>query len=47
MQHSKTFVLRKNDGIEQNLKLSQKSKRRLQKSKAENTLKAYESDWIS
>ena len=45
MQHSKTFVLRKNDGIEQNLKLSQKSKRRLQKSKAENTLKAYESDW--
>lgn len=40
------FVLRKNDFIENNDKLSEKSKTRLQKSKADNTLRAYEADWL-
>lgn len=39
------FVLRKNSFIENNKKLSQKSKNRMQKSKADNTLRAYEADW--
>lgn len=45
MQHTKTFVLRENSTIEQNNKLSKKSKQRLKKSKSDNTLKAYEADW--
>lgn len=40
------FVLRKSHYIEKNQKLSAKSKRRLQKSKADNTLRAYEADWL-
>ncbi|MEN6413125.1 MAG: site-specific integrase [Veillonellales bacterium] len=43
---NKDFVLRKNDFIQQNKKLSEKSKKRMQKSKAENTLRAYEADWL-
>lgn len=39
------FVLRKNEFIESNEKLSEKSKKRMRKSKAENTLRAYEADW--
>jgi len=42
----KKFLLRKNNLIENNSKLSLKSKKRLQKSKADNTLRAYESDWL-
>lgn len=42
----KSFVLRKNSLIDQNVKLSLKSKKRLQNSKADNTLRAYESDWL-
>ena len=45
MNHNKSFVLRENNTIEQNAKLSEKSKRRLKKSKSDNTLKAYEADW--
>jgi len=45
MSHNKSFVLRENNTIEQNAKLSEKSKRRLKKSKSDNTLKAYEADW--
>ncbi|MPM48925.1 Tyrosine recombinase XerD [bioreactor metagenome] len=44
--NNKDFVLRKNSFIENNEKLSQKSKNRMQKSKAGNTLRAYESDWL-
>lgn len=43
---NKDFVLRKNEFIENNAKLTEKSKKRMQKSKADNTLKAYESDWL-
>lgn len=43
---NKDFVLRKNEFIENNDKLTEKSKHRMQKSKAENTLNAYESDWL-
>ena len=43
---TKQFVLRKNDFVENNDKLSEKSKRRMRKSKAENTLRAYEADWL-
>lgn len=39
------FFLRDNTLIEENDKLSKKSKRRMQKTKADNTLKAYEADW--
>lgn len=42
---NKQFVLRNNQQIQNNPKLSLKSKRRLQKSKADNTLRAYEADW--
>lgn len=40
------FVLRKNNFIQNNKKLSLKSKKRLQQSKAANTLRAYEADWM-
>jgi len=43
---NKDFVLRKNEFIENNIKLTEKSKKRMQNSKAENTLRAYESDWL-
>ena len=43
---NKQFVLRENDFIKNNDKLSEKSKRRMKKSKAENTLRAYEADWL-
>ncbi len=43
---NKDFVLRKNKFIENNEKLTIKSKKRLQKSKAANTLRAYEADWL-
>jgi len=43
---NKDFVLRKNEFIESNEKLSEKSKKRMQKSKADNTLRAYEADWL-
>ena len=46
MNADKKFLLRKNNFIENNSKLSLKSKKRLQKSKADNTLRAYESDWL-
>ena len=39
------FLLARNEVVEQNEKLSAKSKRRLQKSKAFNTIKSYASDW--
>jgi integrase len=42
----KKFLLRTNKFIQNNKKLSLKSKNRLQKSKAFNTLKAYEADWL-
>ncbi|MCE5287441.1 MAG: site-specific integrase [Pelosinus sp.] len=42
----KDFVLRKNNYIQNNKKLSAKSKKRLQKLKADNTLRAYEADWL-
>lgn len=42
---NKTFVLGKNARLDQNKKLSEKSKRRMRKTKADNTLKAYEADW--
>lgn len=44
--NDKDFVLRKNNFIQNNKKLSIKSKKRLQKSKADNTLRAYEADWM-
>ena len=39
------FLLAKNQKVEQNEKLSVKSKRRMQKSKSFNTIKSYASDW--
>lgn len=39
------FFLYKNDNINKNIKLSAKSKRRMNKSKADNTLKSYSADW--
>ncbi len=39
------FYLYKNDKISQNAKLTSKSKRRMNKSKADNTLKSYSADW--
>lgn len=42
---NKKFILRNNQCIQNNRKLSLKSKKRLQKSKADNTLRAYEADW--
>lgn len=39
------FFLRENAIVKENHKLSKKSKLRMQKTKAENTLKAYEADW--
>lgn len=44
--NDKKFVLRKNNFIQQNKKLSLKSKKRLQKTKSDNTMRAYESDWL-
>ncbi|TWH49239.1 site-specific integrase [Sporomusa sp. KB1] len=44
--NDKDFVLRKNNFIQNNKKLSIKSKKRLQKSKSDNTLRAYEADWM-
>lgn len=43
--NNRDFVLRKNEFIEGNEKLSEKSKKRMRKSKADNTLRAYEADW--
>lgn len=40
-----TFRLRTNDVVNKNSKLTVKSKQRLSKTKSENTLRAYESDW--
>lgn len=40
-----TFVLNKNSRIEDNQRLSAKAKKRLEKSKADNTMKAYYADW--
>ena len=45
MEQGKDFFLRDNQSIEQNDALSEKSKRRLNRSKAENTVKAYDADW--
>lgn len=45
MNIRKDFLLAHNDRIAGNRGLSAKSKRRMQKSKAENTLKSYASDW--
>ena len=45
MHIEKNFVLLKNARIDQNTKLSLKSKRRLQKSRADNTIKSYAADW--
>lgn len=39
------FFLRDNILVNENAKLSKKSKQRMQRTKAENTLKAYEADW--
>lgn len=44
--YDKKFLLRTNKFIENNKKLSLKSKKRMEKSKATNTLKAYEADWL-
>lgn len=45
MRLKKNFVLVKNAAVEENTKLSAKSKRRLQKTKAFNTIKSYACDW--
>src|SRR5574344_1032701 len=45
MKPKDNFILVKNQRIESNRRLSEKAKRRLEKSKAENTLKAYSADW--
>lgn len=45
MKPKDNFMLVKNQRIESNRRLSEKAKRRLEKSKAENTLKAYSADW--
>ena len=45
MEKGEDFFLRDNQAIEQNEALSEKSKRRLNRSKAENTVKAYDADW--
>ncbi len=45
MEKGGDFFLRDNQAIEQNEALSEKSKRRLNRSKAENTVKAYDADW--
>ena len=45
MEIRKDFMLVGNQEIEQNNRLSAKSKRRLKKSKAFNTIKSYASDW--
>lgn len=46
-RQNKTFVLRKSafSFLDKNKKLTKKSKERIKKIKAENTLKAYEADW--
>ena len=41
----KDFLLAENEAINNNTRLSDKSKRRMQRSKAENTIKAYNGDW--
>ena len=45
MDKGEDFFLRDNQIIDQNEELSEKSKRRLNRSKAENTVKAYDADW--
>ena len=45
MEKGEDFFLRDNQTIEQNEQLSEKSKRRLNRAKAENTVKAYDADW--
>ena len=45
MKPKENFMLIKNQRIETNSRLSEKAKRRLEKSKAENTLRAYSADW--
>ena len=45
MTDTEDFLLKKNRNIEENSELSEKSKRRLQKSKSANTVKAYSADW--
>lgn len=45
MKVKNNFVLVKNKNIETNTKLSVKSKLRLQKTKADNTIKSYAADW--
>lgn len=45
MKSKDNFMLIKNQRIETNHRLSEKSKRRLEKSKADNTLRAYSADW--
>ena len=39
------FILGSNSATEENTLLSAKSRRRMQKSKADNTLKSYAADW--
>lgn len=45
MQDSRDFFLNDNPAIEANDRLSEKSKRRLRRSKAANTIRAYDADW--
>ena len=45
MKPKDNFMLIKNQRIETNQRLSEKAKRRLEKSKADNTLRAYSADW--
>ncbi len=45
MTERKDFFLYENDNISNNAKLSTKSKRRMSKSKSDNTLKSYAADW--
>ena len=45
MDAKDTFLIRNNKDIEANSRLSAKAKRRLGKSKADNTIRAYSSDW--
>lgn len=46
MQNSKnTFVLKNSSYLDNNKKLSEKSKKRMKKARSDNTLRAYEADW--
>lgn len=47
MNPKENFMLAKNQQIENNQLLSANAKRRLEKAKADNTLKAYSSDWTN